>query len=689
MEYFEENGNIIASGNVSITYGDTTLSCDRIEVNTRTRQALCEGNVRVEQPSGVLVGERIRYDFLNEEGEIVGGEVKAFPWFASAEETAKVGENEYRLRGGHFSTCDLDEPHYRLEAKQIQIFPDDKIIAKNVIAYIGKVPVFWMPYYYHPIIDLKAKVQFIPGAGEDWGYFLLSAWRTHLKGNSKVDWKLDYRSKKGFAAGGDVYYNLSDFGMDGLGYGLLRGYWANENGAGTYEPSGWTDRTESTSEKWRKRYQWNHRIDFDPRTVGILEFNKYSDEFVMKDYFYNEYEGENPTPNNFISIVNTQPNYTFTFLANKRFNDFYTVVQRLPELKVDIPNQRLWKTPLYYTSNMSGTMFKREFAHDLTPHQDVNRWDWFNKFSFVTGYGPVNLVPFAGIRQTVYSRTKGDTKMAYRAIFEGGLDVFMRFHKVYNIATDFAGLDIEGVRHIIVPKATYFHRADPNVYQGELWHMDEIDTLDKDNRISLSLENKLQIKRDYGGELKSTDFVRSIVSVDYLFRPEKNPFKFKNPGQFRDLKFDIEFRPYEWLYVDTRTEISPKNMAMYSSSIEATVSPWETLNATIGYRYQKEIGDPRNQITFDLYYLLTPKWRVGIYGRYDLTKGEAEEQQLSIARDLHCWEVEATYDVDGSKFTEDYTFWLAFRIKAFPDLPIGLNRSFEKRSPGSDVGAMR
>ena len=131
MEYFEQNGNIIASGNVSITYGDTTLSCDRIEVNTRTRQALCEGNVRIEQPSGVLVGERIRYDFLNEEGEIVGGEVKAFPWFASAEEAAKVGENEYRLRNGHFSTCDLDEPHYRLEAKQIQIFPDDKIIAKN------------------------------------------------------------------------------------------------------------------------------------------------------------------------------------------------------------------------------------------------------------------------------------------------------------------------------------------------------------------------------------------------------------------------------------------------------------------------------------------------------------------------------------------------------------------------------
>ena len=682
VEYFEQDGRIVAEGNVSITYGDVTLTCDRIEVNTRTRQALCEGNVRIEQTDGVLVGERIRYDFINDEGEIIGGEVKAFPWFASADETAKVGENEYNLKNGHFTTCDLDHPHYRLEAKEIQLFPDDKVIAKNVVAYIGDVPVFWMPYYYHPIIDMKAKVQFIPGVSDNWGYFLLSAWRTYIKGNSKVDWKLDYRTKKGFAAGADLYYNLSDFGLDGLGYGLMRGYWLDENGFGTYEPTPWRDETKS--EKWRKRYQWKHRIDFDPRTVGILEFNKYSDEYVLKDYFYNEYEELNPTPNNFISIVNTQPNYTFSFLVNKRFNDFYTVVQRMPELKINISDQRLWKTPLYYSSEMSGTMFEKEYSFDTQPHEDVNRWDWFNKFSYVTGIGPINIVPFATIRQTLYSRKQSEDQMAFRAIFGGGVDVFTRFHKVYNIATNFAGLDINGIRHIIVPKATYFHREEPNIYQSDLYHMDYIDELDRENRFSFSLENKIQAKHSRDGELDSTDLIRSIVSVDYLFRTEKNLVQFKGPGQFRNLKFDIEVRPYEWLYVDTRTEIKPKNMSIGSSSIEATVAPWDTLRATIGYRYQKEITESRSQVTFDLYYLLTPKWRVGLYGRYDLNKGEAEEQQLSIARDLHCWEVEATYDVDGNNlFTEAFTFWLAFRIKAFPDMPIGLDRSFEKRAPGA------
>ena len=103
---------------------------------------------------------------------IIGAEVKAFPWFGNAEHTRKVGDNEYLLEKGFVTTCDLDNPHYKIEAESIQVFPDEKVIAKNVIFYIGKVTVMCFPYYYHPIIQSRAKVQFIPGVNSDWGYFL-------------------------------------------------------------------------------------------------------------------------------------------------------------------------------------------------------------------------------------------------------------------------------------------------------------------------------------------------------------------------------------------------------------------------------------------------------------------------------------------------------------------------------------
>ena len=683
VEYFEKEGKIVAKGNVSITHGDIKLTCDRIEVNTRTRRALCEGNVIIEQDEGTLTGDRIRYDFAKKEGEIIGGEVEAFPWFGRAEETAKVGENEYLLRKGFITTCDLDRPHYRIKAGEIRVFPDEKIIAKNVFFYIGKVPVLWFPYYYHPIIQSRAKVQFMPGQSSDWGYFLLSAWRFYIRGNSRIDVLADYRSKKGFAEGVDFYYNTADFEMPGLGEGMVRSYFIHQNDKGTYERTPFRDE-EGIDPVLRKRFQWKHRIDFDPGTVGMLEFNKVSDVNVLKDYFYNEYEENYRTPLNYISVISSKRNYTFSIEANKRFNDFYTVTERLPEFKLDIPDQRLWNMPLYYGAETSATAFEKKYVSDSQPSETVNRFDTFHKFSYAATLGPVECIPYGTFRGTAYSRTRWRDEAVYRTAAGGGLDVSSRFYRIFDVETDVAGLDINGLRHIFSPSAGYFHMHQPTVDKDNLFQMDSIDSLEKENGVTLSLENKLQTKRPSGDSMEAVDLVRFIVSVDYLFRMEKKKFKFEKNGRFEDLAFDLELKPYKWLYIESKMEITPENEAVKTGSVEASLRPWDFFRVDMGYRYEKMAPEPRNQFTFDLNYRLNPKWQVGLYERFDLQKGSIEEQQISITRDLHCWEVEFTYDVDGGNFIEDdFTFWLVFKIKAFPDLPLGLNRSFSKRSPGS------
>lgn len=683
VEYFEKEARIVAEGNVSITHGNVKLTCDRIEVNTRTRRALCEGNVVIEQPEGTLTGDRIRYDFIKREGEIIGGEVEAFPWFGHAEESAKVGENEYLLRKGFITTCDLDEPHYSIRAEEIQVFPDEKVIAKNVFFYIGKVPVLWFPYYYHPIIQSRAKVQFVPGQSSDWGYFLLSAWRFYIRGNSRVDVLADYRSKKGFAEGADFYYNASDFEMPGLGEGLFRSYFIHQNDKGTYERTPFEGEG-GIDPELRKRFQWKHRIDFDPGTVGMLEFNRVSDENVLRDYFYNEYEENNRTPLNYISVISAKQNYTLSIGANTRFNDFYTVTERLPELKLDIPDQRLWDFPLYYNSEMSATMFEKKYASGSQSSESVNRFDSFHKLSYAAHLGPLEFVPYGTFRGTAYGHTKWRADPVYRTAVGGGLDVSSRFYRIFDIETDFMGLDINGLRHIFAPSAGYFHVHQPTVSKDNLFQMDSIDSLEKENGVTLSLENKLQTKRPGDSGLETVDLVRFIASVDYLFRMKKKSFAFEDNGQFRDLKFDLELRPYKWLYVESKMEIAPENETVNTASIEASLRPWDFFRVDMGYRYEKKTPEPRNQFTFDLNYRLNPKWQVGWYERVDLQRMSIEEQQVSITRDLHCWEVEFAYDVDGGNLIRDnFTFWLVFRIKAFPDLPLGLSRSFSKRPPGA------
>jgi len=685
VEFFESEGKIVAEGNVSITYGDVLLTCDRIMVNTQTRQALCEGDVRIEQGGrGTLVGERIRYDFLNKEDEIIGGELDAFPWFAQAEETGKVGENEYLLKKGYVSTCDLDEPHYRIEAEQIRIFPGEKVIAKNVIVRIGKVPVLWLPYYYHPIIYSRAKVQFIPGWETDWGYFLLSAWRFYIKGNTKVDVLLDYRTEKGFAEGANLYYDFNDVGIPYLGKGLFRAYFIHQNDWGTYKKGSFRS-GDSENPELRERYQWKHRIDFEPETVGMFEVNKTSDEYVLKDYFYNEYEENNRVPRNYMSIISTKSNYIFSLEVNKRFNNFYTVTQSLPELKLEVPDQRLWDTPLYYTTEMSVTNFEKDYAFETSPTENVVRFDTYHKLSYVTGLGPVNFTPYGVLRETIYSNTRANQySIEPRFAVGGGLSVFSRFHRIYDVKSDYLGIEINDLRHIIVPSADYFHLRKPTVDKNKLYQMDEIDELEKENGVTLSLENKLQTKRNRGGEMKGVDFVRSIISVDYMFRMEKDNFKLKESGEFEDLKFELELLPYDWFYVQSKLEITPKNQAVKDGYIEASIKPNKDFEMAAGYRYEKKAPESRNQLTLDVSYRLSPKWKIGWYERFDIRDGRIEEQQFSITRDLHCWEVEFVYDLEGGNpFEDEFTFWFAFKIKAFPDLPLGLDRSFDKRPPGS------
>jgi LPS-assembly protein len=681
VEFFERENKIVAEGNVSIEYGDIMLTCDSIEVNTKSQKASCRGNVRIENPEGVLSGDYIVYDLLNKRGEILQGEIKAFPWFAQATETSRVNDNEYLLRKGSVSTCDLDNPHYRIAASEIRIFPGEKVVAKNAVVYLGKVPVFWFPYYYHPIINTRAKVQFIPGQSSDWGYFLLSAWRFYIKGNTRVDVLLDYRSKKGFAEGANLYYFLDDFGLTGLGEGVFRAYFIQQNGKGTYDPTPFRNDNEGAQSELRKRFQWMHRLDFDENTVGMIEFNKLSDEYVIKDYYYDEYEENNWVPQNYASISTAQPNFMLNLEMKKRFNDFYTVTQKLPEVAMDIRQQRLWDTPIFYQSETSATMFEKKYAFNSQSSESVERFDTFHQFSYAGKLGFLNVIPYGTFRETVYSRDKWKKDVIARTTIGGGIDTYASFHRTFDFISDWAGMEINQLRHIIVPKVRYFNTQQPNVNRDDLFQMDDLDEIENENGVRFSIENKLQTKRNDGEQV---DLVRFIMSAGYDFRLKKGAFAFQDESGFTDVTFDMELRPYSWFYIDGKLDISADSAAINTGSLEFSIDPANDFRLNFGYRYEKKPSDPQNQLTFDLSYRLNPKWRFGLYERFDLQQRKIEEQQISVTRDLHCWEVEVAYDVEGGNFFEDdYTLWIAFKIKAFPDLQLGLSRSFSRRPAGA------
>lgn len=76
-----------------------------------------------------------------------------------------------------------------------------------------------------------------------------------------------------------------------------------------------------------------------------------------------------------------------------------------------------------------------------------------------------------------------------------------------------------------------------------------------------------------------------------------------------------------------------------------------------------------------------------------MNKGYIDEHQYTIARDLHCWILEFTYDYrpyEDNSTIATQTFWVALRLKAFPKFPLGVSRSYSRTRAGApgDVGYM-
>ena len=668
VEYSHDQKKIVGTGNVSITYGDIKLSCDKIIVYTDTKEAICEGNVKISQPGASMEGEKINYNFSEKRGYAINSKMQAPPFYGKAERVSQTGDKDFELDKGYVTTCNREKPHYRVEAQEVRVYLDDKVVAKNIVFYIFDIPVFFLPLYVQPLKGEFPEVTIVPGRTSDWGYYALTAWRYYFNENAKGHIHLDYREKKGLAAGIDYSFNLGD----DLGKGIARFYYANENDALTINKSGPYD------DRWR--FQYRHSVDLPKNTNLTVELNKISDRDMIKDYFYREYE-EDPIPDSYVLLQNTMPNYVLSLFAKMRLDDFYTVAERLPEVKLEINNQRLWNTNFYYTSEDSMVNFIKRYddAEGLSAEEAL-RMDTYQKLSYAAKlFNFLYLTPYVATRQTYYSRNRWKVSNQLRSIYEAGFEASTKFYKVFDITTDFLGLDINRLRHIITPTAVFLNRQAPTISPSNLYDFDEIDEFEKHNGFEIGLENRLQTKRHAGDGMKVVDLATLLFRTDYNFRLEKKTFLPNGNGGFGDLYFKLELRPYEWMFVDGDMTLDHKTHDINSANIDFFLNPGKNFRLGIGHRYENSDGDKTSQLTGEIWYNFKDDWKFKIYERYDFASQKWEEQEYTITKDLHCWEVEASLDIrDG-----DYTTWIVFRLKAFPNVPIGLfETTYHRPRPG-------
>ena len=668
VEYFQEKKMVTGAGNVSIKYKDITLTCEKITVYLDTREAIAEGNVKVTQEGAYFTGDRMNYNFETKKGMVLNGYVNAKPFYGKAEEVNKVeGKDEFKLNEGYATTCDLDKPHYRFRAKQIMIYLGDKIVAKHIVMYVKNIPVLYWPYYVQPLTERKSHITIIPGTRSGWGYFALTSYRYYLGDKNCGDLLLDYRTKRGLAEGVNHYYHTND-----LGDGAVKMYYTRENQF-VYNDTN----PAVTRYRWQVRHEWNMAENTD--TVVTLELNKMSDRDVIKDYFYNEYEEIGATPDNYLSFVTQKQDYSTQFLIRPRLDNFLNVTERLPEFDITIPDNNFIKgTNFYYKANASAAYLNNTFDNTINPsvwQKEIGsgRVDAYNQLSYTTKlFRALSVTPYAGVEETYYSCLANGDRNQTRSIFNAGVNNSIKFYKVYDVESNFLGLDIHKLRHVITPTANYYYVHTPTIDPSKLIQFDAIDAIDKQNGVLFGLENRIQTKRLQGGEMRSVDLATLQINSNYLFRLKKDSFAM-NHDKFDGVQFKLELIPYDWAYLEAELDTDPKTYAMQRSSLDFVTHWKDKWSVAMSERYENVPTGTNSLLTFDGTYKINEKWKIRVYERYNASKCAFEDQEFTLTRDLHCWIGEFTYSHGEST---DQSVWFVLKLKAFPQTPIGLKQTY-------------
>jgi LPS-assembly protein len=688
VEFLSQRKQVIAKGHVVVRYQDAILTCDKAIVYTDTKDVLLEGDVKLFQEGSVVSGERAIYNLQTKKGSVLKTHLKAEPWYSGAKEADRVGKGQADVQSGYITSCNLDRPHYRIKAKAIKIFLEDRVQAKDAVFYLGDYPIFYLPFYNYSLRERWPKVRVTPGKDKDWGYYVLTAWRYEFSGQAKGLINVDFRDRKDVAVGVDHYYdtiNIGDFGS-----GLFRTYYMKER---NIQSDHIWKTPRHTEELQRYRVQLRHEWDIDRESELVLEYNRYSDNNFLKDYFYRRDYERFDAPETYVSFTRTKPSHTLNFFAKKRANRWESVTEELPRIRLDANRQIIGKGrgfdsglpqgafgvlaekfPLYYKSENEFTNFNQKSGHS-EEDAAVLKFDTYNELS--SSLRPVrwlSFTPLVGIRQTWFSRKVEDDEEIIRGVFYTGADLSTKIFRLFEVESDFLGMEIHKLKHIVTPTIEYRYNHAPTVPSSKLLQSGGID---RNNRVTLSLENKLQTKRPFGRqERKIVDLATLILSTNY-------DFKLENGSTFSNITADLELFPYNWLRIESDASYNPHTRDFETVNLDLYADGGDKWKLGFGSRY---VQNTSTELTAEFSWRLSPKWRVSAYQRF-MIKGypygikkinDFREQELRVSRDLHCWVADLIYNV-----SEGVNVWLVFRLKAFPEEPIEMGISYHQPKPGT------
>ncbi len=669
LESFQDEGRVIATGNVVYVSGKNRISAERMEFNTKTRTGTFFN------ATGTTV--------LRESADPgIFGTQEPDAWFWG-DEIQKIGPKKYRILHGGFTTCVQPTPRWELGADSITLTLDDYALLKNAIFKVKNVPMFYLPAFYYPIQDDNRATGFlmpIYGSTAARGQSLTNQFFWAISRSQDATIEHDWFSKTGQQIGGQYRYILAPGSEGNTQITFLHEHpteYAQANGAPVQYPG---------TQSFTILGDVTQRLPYNLRARANA--NYYTSIVSHQRYDQNILHSTNGTRRFGGNLAGNWKGYSVSFTADK--SDYFsneTSFQTngsLPRISITRIESLIKGTPLYFGLNGEYvTIVRNVTTNDVkTSDQGLTRMDVspslripFTKLQFFTVNSSVAFrstywtESLATVNGPQIDKGIGRTYVDLQSRMTGPV-----FNRIFNRPN-------RKLKHVIEPTLTVQHITAIDQFD-RIVKLDGADyVVGGVTRFNYGVSNRLYSKKETSREVLSATLSQNYYTEAKAAQYDQSVqsgFGAVTPTKFGPMVLLVRAAPTHLILASIRTEFDSTTHSIRTISASGSFNTRSWVQTTVEWTQRRYIPTlpAFNLAASNNYVNATTNIRKpgnrlgGAYSfYYDLKNDEFLQQRYTAYYNSQCCGVAVeyqTYNLSGSFVSygvnQDHRFNLSFTL---------------------------
>lgn len=635
----DEEDLIIAKDKVILEYQDIEIKADYLKINLTTNLLFASGEVLFKQDETETNSEELTYNWktkkiilLRLKGELTGEGIKGKIYYQG--EKMENFPETVELTDGSFTTCDLDDPHYHIVAKEMIIYPKDKIIARNISWYEGKIKIITLPYFLI-FLDRKTQQPILPKIGQNSedGWFIKTYFNYYVNEKSYGTLYIDWLEKKGIGTGVEHTWEIGD--ENNSGETSLYLYQIKEKDSRKINLTGRL--------KYEQEFEGNLKtqliLDYSGSKArggellsnslkSQFSFDKDGGKYKLKISGKYNFSGTGLGQEDLSIDGNIKVNHDYTF--NDKLSSVLTLVytDKNPASQEVADRELKPKWELKYKGEGYTLNVTTEKRFDL----DGDNY---------TGENVSKIID--RLPEFVFNKSAtaiGDTKITYNLNASVG-----HFYEAATEENNWRGEYIINVKRPF-NLGEYLTLTPSGIFRQDVYLTGEARYL---------LGGKIDLKASYESNVSAT------LSYSYNKSVGPTPFNFDYIAPLTNtVSGNLTLKPSEKIKLDLSTNYNfvTENFGNLVAKVEYKPKDDWKMNFSSSYNLNTKEWTKKINSTLDLQ--LSEDWRIKYKGVVDLDGFKLTNSIVGITRDLHCRELTINYK-QATK-----SIWVEFYIKAFP-----------------------